>query len=167
MRRLPVMLCGLLVLSTAPVSQAPSSLVGTWQLVSRVDRGPDGAVLSEMSLGSAPLGYLMYDAAGHVSAQLSSRERPAIVCDTTTTSLEPNNNANIAGYSAYFGRYEVDAAAGVVTHFLEGTLAPADVGKRLVRRFRVHADTLTIQFEPGGAAPVRRTRTVVWHRVSR
>ena len=56
-------------------SSAAQGLVGTWELVSRTDRDASGRVISEMSLGATPIGYLIYDAAGHVSAQLASRER--------------------------------------------------------------------------------------------
>lgn len=156
----------LLCIGTGAVPVTSSPLVGTWQLVSRVDRDPAGHVLSEMSLGDAPLGYLIYDAAGHVAAQLAARERSGTFCDTMPGPVEANNNANIGGYTAYFGRYEVDPVAGVVTHHLEGALAPRDVGRVLTRRFRVVGDTLTIQFEPGGPAYPRRTRTLIWRRVS-
>ena len=147
--------------------RAYDGLVGTWELVSRTDRDSIGRVLSETTLGAAPIGYLIYDAAGHVAAQLSARDRSGLVCDSTGLSPDPNNNANIGGYSAYFGRYQVDAKAGTVTHVLEGALSPADAGKRLRRRFRLVGDTLTIQFEPSTTEGGPRTRTLVWHRVSR
>ena len=89
-----------------------------------------------------------------------------ILSDSTGRSPDPNNNANIGGYSAYFGHYQVDPKAGTVTHVLEGALAPADIGKRLRRRFRLVGDTLTIQFEPATPEGGYRTRTLVWHRVS-
>ena len=122
-----------------PAPLPAQGLVGTWELVSRTDRTADGRVIDETTLGATPIGYLIYDAAGHVSAQLAARQRSGMVCDSSGVSIDPNNNANISGYSAYFGRYEVDAAAGTVTHILEGTLSPADMGKRLWRRFRVVA----------------------------
>ena len=100
-----------------------------------------------------------------MAAQLAARDRPSTVCDTTRRSAEANNNANIGGYSAYFGRYRVDSAAGVVTHDLDGALAPGDVGRALTRQFKVVGDTLTIQFKPGGPSD-SRTRTLVWRRVS-
>ena len=156
----------LLCLGGEGAADTASPLVGTWQLVSRIDRDPAGHVLSETSLGEAPLGYLMYDAAGHVAAQLAARDRSGTLCDSTLGPIEANNNANINGYTAYFGRYEVDPVAGVVIHHLEGALAPRDAGRVLTRRFRVVGDTLTIQFEPGGSADPRRTRTVIWRRVS-
>lgn len=156
----------LVAVAVTNCTPAPAGLVGTWQLVSRNDRDSTGRIIGETTLGAAPIGYLIYDAAGHVAAQLSARDRSGLVCDSTGLSPDPNNNANIGGYSAYFGRYEIDAKAGTVTHVLEGALAPADAGKRLRRRFRLVGDTLTIQFEPMASDGGHRTRTLVWHRVS-
>jgi len=147
-------------------SPTARNLVGTWELVSRTERDPSGRLLSESTLGGTPAGYLIYDAAGHVAVQLMARDRAGLVCDTSGVSPDPNDNANIGGYSAYFGRYEIDAGAGTVTHVLAGALSPADAGKRLTRRFRVAGDTLTIAFEPKGRDGTPRTRTLVWHRVS-
>jgi hypothetical protein len=165
----PVTVAALLVTAavTSP-DQSPAKIVGTWQLVSRIDRdSTTGQILGETTLGAAPIGYLIYDAAGHVAAQLSARDRPSLVCDSSGSSPDPNNNANIGGYSAYFGRYQVDAGAGTVTHVLEGALAPADAGKRLRRRFHIVGDTLTIQFELLVSEGNPRTRTLIWQRVSR
>jgi hypothetical protein len=106
----------LVVMAITRNVRAHDGLVGTWELVSRTDRDSTGRILSETTLGAAPIGYLIYDAAGHVAAQLSARDRSCLVCDSTGLSSDPNNNANIGGYSAYFGRYQVDAKAGMVTH---------------------------------------------------
>jgi hypothetical protein len=149
--------------SVAASVSGPAPIVGTWQLVTRIDHDVSGNVVPEESLGSDPIGYLIYDNAGHVAAQLSARRRDAASC-ITTSPAQTNNPAHIAGYDAYFGRYEVDVAAGVVTHIMDGALAPGDVGRRVKRRFRIEGDTLTIQFEPGGPGV---TRTIVWRRISR
>ena len=149
-----------------PATDAGKNLVGTWQMVSRVDRDASDRVLPETSLGSDPVGYLIYDASGHVAVQLMARQRPGTPCEVTAIAVA-NNLAQVSGYEAYFGRYEVDAVVGTVTHIIEGALSQADVGRRLTRRFSVAGDRLTIQFEPGGSTGDRRTRTVVWQRVSR
>jgi len=145
-----------------PKETPPSHLVGTWQLVSRLDRDSNGHLLTEPSLGTDPKGFLIYDAAGHVTAQLMARTRAAAPC-AVTASAEANSPAHISGYEAYFGRYEVDSATGTVTHLVEGALSQSDVGRRLTRRFHIVNDTLTIQFEPGSPG---HTRTLVWRRVS-
>ena len=48
----------------------PAILIGTWQLVSRIDRDAGGRiVVADPSLGSDPIGYLIYDDAGRVAVQ--------------------------------------------------------------------------------------------------
>ena len=154
------------VAAAMPPHDNASGIVGTWELVSRTDRDTAGHVLSEATLGALPIGYLMYDAAGHVAAQLVTRDRTGVECESLRQSPDSNNNANIAGYSAYFGRYEVDARMGIVRHKLDGALAPGDVGKHLWRHFAIAGDTLTIWFDPLGGDGTPRRRTLVWHRTS-
>src|SRR5262245_45074161 len=137
MPRLPLLTVVLLLsLQGSGKTQHSSRIVGTWELLSRNDRDPHGRVLSETSLGTAPIGYLMFDAAGHVAVQMAARDRSGTVCDTALGPVEVNNNANIGGYTAYFGRYQLDTTEGVLTTELEGALAQRDVGRRLIRRVR-------------------------------
>jgi Lipocalin-like domain len=143
----------------------PTPLIGTWQVVSRVDRDSAGHVTIEPVLGRQPRGYLIYDAAGHVAAQLMAPQRPASAC-RTPGATDPNNSTYLCAYDAYFGRYEIDEATGTVVHILDGALVPTDVGRRLTRRFRVAQDTLTIQFEVRGPDGRQLTRTMTWHRIS-
>jgi hypothetical protein len=154
----------LLTLPSPALAQAPKDLVGTWELVSRYDQDSLGVRLPEPSLGSHPTGYLIYDATGHVSAQLMSSARAGEACRVTALA-DANNLAHVNGYDAYFGRYEVDAARGIVRHHLDGALPQADVGRTLERHFRLTGDTLVITFQPGGPAAPNRLRTLIWHRV--
>ena len=144
----------------------PADLVGTWQLVSRIDRDTAGNVVPEPGLGSDPKGYLIYDATGHVAAQLMKGHRSSNPCEVTAEA-RGNNVAAVGGYDAYFGRYDVDWSSGTVTHILDGALAPSDVGRRLSRRFKLEGESLTIQFEPGGKDTPQVTRTLIWRRISR
>jgi len=102
------------LVTAAIVRQAPPapSIVGTWQLVSRTGRDSTGGVLSARGPGKAPIGYLIYDAAADVAAQLAARDRSGLVCDSTGQSPDRNNNAKISGYSAHSGRYEIGASTG-------------------------------------------------------
>jgi len=65
---------------------------------------------------------------------------------------DTNNLAHLGGYDVYFGRYEIDTAKRIVAHILDGALGPADVGRRLTRRYRLDGATLTLQTGPGGGA---------------
>ena len=140
------------------------AIVGTWRLVSRIDRDPAGNLLQEPSLGAEPIGYLVYDSSGHVFVQMMAAHRSGEPLDITSPA-DKNNLAHVGGYDAYFGHYEIDTTAGIVIHRLEGALSQADIGRSLTRRFLLKGDTLTIRFEPGGQGATR-TRTLIWHRVS-
>jgi hypothetical protein len=48
------------------------------------------------------------------------------------------------GYVAYFGRYEVDAGRGVVTHLPEADLSRLYIGRREERHFDVAGDRLVL-----------------------
>ena len=155
----------LLFASLALSAEPPVTLVGTWQLVSRIDRNAAGTVVPDSSLGADPVGYLIYDDSGHVAVQMMKKDRQGMPCGTTAEA-DSNNLAHVGGYDAYFGRYEVDAPKHLVTHILEGAIGPADVGRHLTRNFNLQGDTLILSFEPGGTHNAGIVRTLTWHRVS-
>ncbi len=160
-----VILCGSVVSAQTP----RQDLIGTWELVSRLDRDSAGRVSVEPKLGADPRGVLIYDSTGHVAAQLMARGRTALTCPTPARANTPSSSASagIGDYDAYFGHYEVDPGAGTVTHVPEAALAPGDIGRRLVRHFRILGDTLWIHFDARAADGTPVTRTITWSRVSR
>ena len=50
-------------------------LVGTWELVSRIDLTTTGERRPEPSLGEQPIALLYYDRSGHFAAQFMKRDR--------------------------------------------------------------------------------------------
>jgi hypothetical protein len=137
-------------------------IVGAWQLVTRTVRRSDGRVLADSVLGEKPLGRLYYDASGVVSLQMMRLGRSAAIGKPT----DPKDSANarvILGYDSYFGRYTVDERAGTITHRVEGSLFPEDLGKDFVRGFTLDGDTLTLKFT-SAADGVEVTRTLVFQR---
>jgi hypothetical protein len=149
----------------SPAQPQKKAIVGTWQLLSRIDRDPTGTVLEEPSLGSDPIGYLVYDASGNMCVQIMARHRSTSHMQVTSPA-DTNNLAQVGGYDAYFGRYEIDSVGRSITHRLEGAIGPSDVGRSLTRHMDLRGDTLTLWFEPGGNG-TRRVRTLIWRRVSR
>jgi Lipocalin-like domain len=149
---------------------AVDQLVGGWSLVSRVTTSSDGKVVADPGLSASPTGVLIYDATGHVAAQLSRPGRTiAMLAEDCRDAAQIKGTADTAqtvlGYDAYFGTYSVDGKAGVVTHHLEGALFPGDIGKDIKRRFSVSADTLTINFDTSLRDGTPVTRTLVWSRM--
>jgi Lipocalin-like domain len=114
-------------------------------------------VLEEPNLGADPIGIIVYDRAGNVSAQLMKRHRT----DTTATpqgTQATNNSSATGGYDAYFGKYEVDTKAHTVTHHPIGAIALADIGKSLTRSYEFVGGELRLSFEAtNNGVSVRRT----------
>lgn len=149
--------------SPVPALGAAQRLVGAWQLVTRTVRKSDGTVQADPVLGDKPLGRLYYDASGVVSLQMMRMGRATAIGKPTN----PQDSANqrvILGYDSYFGRYTVDERAGTITHHVEGSLFPEDLGKDFVRLFTLDGDTLTLKFT-SAADGSEVTRTLVFTRV--
>jgi hypothetical protein len=142
-------------------------LLGTWVLVSRQDRTAGGQLRAETNLGDAPVGLLIYDATGHVAAQLMNRARTVTPGSMVTVmGGKANNSGSIAGYDAYFGTYSVNTESRTVTHHLDGALVPTDVGKSVTRKYEISTDTLKLSLETTAADGTAVTRTLVWVRGS-
>jgi len=125
----------------------------------------DGTAVQDQGLGSAPKGYLMYDASGHMAVQLTRAERPlAIDCGTSSSAASDNSPQIPSGYEACFRTYTVDETNPAVTHHLEGALNAADVGRNLVRQFQISGDQLTIVVRPS-LPKEKQIRTLTWERV--
>jgi Lipocalin-like domain len=135
-------------------------LVGTWELLSREEVTLEGQRRIDPILGSNPVAYLMYDAAGHFAVQFMRRDRgPA----EKAAGQSPANGA-MNGYDAYFGRYIVEK--GTVTQELVGALSPGDVGKVVTRHFHIDGNELVIRLQTAGSDGEPVTRTLKWRRVA-
>jgi lipocalin-like protein len=141
-----------------------STLVGSWELLTREDRTLGGEARIEPSLGADPIALLIYDGHGHFAAQFMKRNRDVAV-DATTAPAGPNNSRARGGYDAYFGTYTVDDAQGTVTQRLAAALSPENVGQVLTRAMTVDGDELTIRLETATASGEPIIRTLRWRRV--
>jgi hypothetical protein len=144
-------------------------LVGTWELLSRVDRTAGGKCRIEPRLGEDPVALLYYDRNGRFAAQFMKRDRAADVPVAAETAVAgekaaPNNSRAQGGYDAYFGTYTVDDSRGTVTQRLIGALSAENVGLVLTRAIIVRGDELTITLDTAAADGEPVTRTLVWRR---
>ncbi|GAB4325190.1 MAG: hypothetical protein Kow0010_07590 [Dehalococcoidia bacterium] len=117
--------------------------MGAWRLVSFVLRDADGR--ERYPMGQDPVGIIIWDTSGAMSAQLGRRDGDG-------------------PYVAYFGTIEVeDASEGELTHHVEGGSA-ARFREDQVRRFRfVDDDTLELQLPPDATGT---ESTLTWRRIS-
>jgi len=71
----------------------------------------------------------------------------------------------LRGYYAYFGRYEVSAAGDSITHFVETSLRPGEVGVEYRREIRIEGDRLYISLN-AEVDGVPRRRVLTWRRAA-
>jgi len=118
-------------------------LVGRWTLVALEAVRPNGEVVREW--GPNPTGYLSYDASGFVSVQFMRDPRAA----KPSRELTPDERRDaFESYYAYYGRFEVDDKEGSVTHHIQGSLRPYEVGTDLKRYFKLSGDRLDLSTPP-------------------
>ena len=153
---LVVALCANVTLLTAQ-STTPRDprFVGNWRLVT-IENYDDTGVARP---GAYTGGRIMYDAAGQMSAQLTRPDRPPLPSDAG----EAPRAAAYTSYVAYYGAYEIDAAAGKVTHKVEGSLNPNWPKTDLPRYFAFSDGNNTLKLSIRNAAG-RVTGTLTWAR---
>jgi len=137
-------------------------MIGTWRLVSRVDRAADGTTRTDPALGSDPLGMLTYTR-DRFAAQFMKRDRSDTAARAATGSGQ-NNTSAVGGYDAYFGTYQVNDD-GLVQHRLEAALTPSNVGLEVTRTLAVEGDQLTIVLKTATPEGEPITRTLTWSRI--
>jgi Lipocalin-like domain len=153
----------------------PPAIVGTWLLETIVDVLEDGTLTHWM--GERPTGAIIYSASGHMSVQFMRDPRPL------PPAVEGADRAKLAGadpfaeldaatlrdllrgYYAYSGRYEVAQAGDAITHFVETSLRPGEVGIEYRREIRIEGDRLFISLN-AEVDGVPRRRVLTWRRAS-
>jgi len=107
--------------------------IGTWKLVSSTERHSDGSE-KPYAFGPHAAGYLMYDAGGHVCAQVANLDRPHWA-DPDNPKPEEVKTA-FDGFGGYCGTYKVDPDASTAEHIPEVALNPDEQGQPKPRKYR-------------------------------
>ncbi len=136
MKQYSVIMSILLVFLLVPLCHAESlkkKIVGTWRLVGYDDPNP-----SDSRPVRNPTGYIMYDASGHMAVQINRQfDRPKFKSGKATQGTPEETRAAFANYTAYFGTYTINEKEGTITHHLEGSLFPNEIGRDNVRYFDI------------------------------
>jgi hypothetical protein len=134
------------LLSTFIESCGNIAMIGTWRMVEFADLDKDGKW--QCRFGEPPRGYFVYDVTGHVHIQIM--KIPALppfpeakLADGKPPSPE-HALAAYTAYVAYFGTYTVDPEKRVVTHRVEGSLAPDFTDTHQQRPFELEGDRMEI-----------------------
>jgi hypothetical protein len=137
---------------------------GTWKLVSAEAQQPNGTVIP-YRYGVGSIGYIMYDATGHMAVQLMQPNRPQFASGDLDKGAPEEIKAAFEGYGAYFGTYEIHEAEGFVIHHVEGSLLPNNVGTEQKRFFEFSGDTLILKPPPRQVSGEQVAPRITWQRV--
>jgi hypothetical protein len=130
----------------APPSANGVGLIGAWQLVSAETMDADGTATP--ALGGPSSGLIIYDRSGMMSLQISG-DRPAVGTVEAFEAMDPADRmVFLDTYYAYFGRFEVDVAARVVTHRVRASLRPNEIGISYRRQYLIEGERLTLASPP-------------------
>jgi lipocalin-like protein len=151
--------------SVTQVTTGRSSVVGAWRLLSIATVRPNGEEVTDWA-GPKPSGILIYAADGYMSVQVV-RDPPARWSYSAPEQAPVAERARAFDrYYGYFGRFAVDLARGVVTHFVDGSLQPNEVGLTYERQLRLEGDRLLLTATPFTFNGEQRFNRLVWQRVA-
>lgn len=144
----------------ASTPQTPSSLAGSWMLVSFELRDEDGTV--SRPWGDELSGMLTLTTDGRLSEQFSSAHRPMLTHDDWVSASPAEIDRAARHYFAYAGTYELDGDA--VIYHIEVSLMPNWVGKTERRFWSISGHTLTTETPPLLVGGKMQVSTLVWRR---
>jgi hypothetical protein len=121
-------------------------------------------MLLDPVLGKQPVGRLFYDASGHMMLQMMRQERAQAI-SVPSNPRDANNPRVVLGYDSYFGTFQLNEAKGTITHHVEGSLFPEDLGKDFERAFTIEGDVFTLSFTSRSDDGSDVTRTLRFRRM--
>lgn len=143
--------------STLTEAVVKQKLIGTWQLVYSVET--DAAGHKTYPFGQDAIGYLVYDAEGKMTVQISRKERAKFASTAFKKASDAEARQLPQDYLAYFGTYTIDTVHKVVSHHVEGALFPNYIGRDLPRGYTFYDNKLSLK-------PVDGTdREILWQKV--
>jgi len=151
-------------MATPSSQNLKNKFIGTWKLVSAEAYRPNGEVIP-YRYGAGSIGYIMYDATGHMAVQLMQPNRPHFASGDLDKGSPAEIKAAFDGYGAYFGTYEIHEAEGFVLHRVEGSLFPNNVGTEQKRFFEFSDDKLILKPPPRQVGGEQIAPRITWQRV--
>lgn len=140
-----------------------AALPGYWRLLSWEVRRADGHITTPF--GPEPRGLLVYGANGLMTAQLGDPRRPNFAANDRALGTPAELKAAFEGYTAYFGRYEVDEARQTVVHYPDLALFPNYTGTPQVRRVRLDGSRLTLSTDSISYQGQPQIYVLLWERL--
>ncbi len=136
-------------------------LIGTWRLVAAGQRLADGSPRPDPQAGSRGIGYIMYDATGHMCVVIANPDRPAWTAPGSPTDAEVRSA--FQGLVAYCGTYETNEQERYVVHHVAADREPHVMGTDRKRLATITGNRLVLRPTPLPTGVVEWT--VEWERV--
>jgi hypothetical protein len=131
-------------------------IVGTWKIISWETVRPNGQVIN-IWMGPHPTGLIIYQSNGYMAVQIMADPRPtfAQLPSTTPPSSDEFRNA-FFGYYAYWGTYTINDAGTSVTHDVQGSERPHEVGRKYERSVLIEGTKIVLttpNYKAGAGLP--------------
>lgn len=110
-----------------------SPFVGSWSLVSFEHFLPSGKVVKPY--GDSPIGSILYQPNGHMSAQLCSSNPKRFSADDDSQANADEIVEAWQTYFGYWGTFGIRAEKGEIVHLVEGCSFPNWIGTKQLRYF--------------------------------
>jgi len=146
-------------------------LHGIWDLVSLEDFEADGNVI--YWLGKGVSGTIAYTPGGRMFVQFLGDPHPMFAAGNVfspdgrtllPTATDEEVRTAFGSYYAYFGRYDIDDKRRVVTHHVQSSMRPDEVGLNYERPYELSGDRLVLRFPVRTEGGGTNTRVITWHR---
>lgn len=137
--------------------------IGTWRLITTIQRKADGSSGPNPTYGPKGIGYIIYTDAGVMCATLTNPEQPKWENTAAPTPEELKSGKN--SFHAYCGRYTVHPSGGYVVHHVEMDNIPNDVNIDRKRFFQFTGNRLLLTADPPPTGTTEYTLT--WERVEK
>ncbi len=149
-------------------AQAPSpgvkALLGGWKLIDADTIYRDGRVTAWNNRPKPYEGLIVYLPQGLMSVQIAAARKPRAATDPSLTPAE--KAAYFDTYYGYFGRFEVDEVASVVSHHITSSLEPQEMGVTYRRHYDLAGDILTLKTLQDPNDSRESYNRLVWRRLT-
>lgn len=149
----------------APRGQVGKMIVGTWRMVGVETRMVDGTGPETMPRGKKPSGFIIYDPDGRMYVQIMNGDEMRPPRKGGGPMTEKEQAQAYTTYTAYFGRYTIDENDQSVTHHVEGSVNPRNIGNGMHRFVEVSKDRLSLNTFAKGPDGKERVTLRMWERV--
>ena len=149
----------------APRGQVAKLIVGTWKMTGAETRVVDGSGPATLPRGKSPQGYIIYDAQGRMFVQIMNSDETRPPRKGEGAMNEKEQAQAYTSYTAYYGRYTIDENDQSVTHHVEGSVNPRNIGNGMKRFVEVSQDKLSLNTFAKGPDGKERVTLRMWERV--